>query len=209
MRLFSVAIRRTRNIRTVFKWYKRDTMFLIKLLFMKYVPLCFLMLLKIVALGQTNRTDEITVNDTVFLVYLDQKIIDNFQPRLSNIGEWGICWIRFELSPENKISSISISPATNPIFKSFLTEVVESTNGKWKFPKEFDDKVYKVLVVPLWYNLMKDGKANRIENNDDQILTLLSADTDKPQKVILFPKLEYVSPFVWSSNKSNNVSKNK
>jgi hypothetical protein len=192
------------DARAIFEQYlndtKRNTMFLIKPLFMKYIPFCCLILFKSVVLGQTTSTDEIRVNDTAFSVYLEQRIIDNFQVRLNDIGEWGTCWIKFELSPENKIYSISISNATNQIFRSFLTDVVESTNGKWTFPKEFDDKAYKVLIVPLWYNLMKDGKANRIENNDDQLLSLLSADAGRPQKIIIFPKLEYVSPFIcrWS-----------
>jgi len=174
---------------------------------MKNILFSFFALSSVIAFAQKNATHDIKVNDTAFLTFLEGKIIGNFHSRLSNIGEWGTCWIRFELSPENKINSISISNGTNQTFRAFLKEVIESTNGKWTFPKEFNDKDYRMLIVPLWYNLMKDGKANRVENSDDQILPLLSSDSNRPQKVILFPKLEYISPFISSWSPTFNASK--
>jgi hypothetical protein len=170
-----------------------------KSFFMKFILLCLLLIVTTVGFCQTSTTNEIKVGDTALLPFLEISLSNSYFSRLNKIGEWGVCWLKFELSKDNQVSSVSVSPGTNPVFSSFLKEVIEKTSGRWTFPTAYGQTGEKVMVVPLWYNLQKGGKSRQVVNNEEEILSFLSSTTDKPQNVILFPKLEYVSPFVFES----------
>jgi hypothetical protein len=175
-----------------------------KILDMKYMILIVFTFYSSLLLGQTNLTDNIKVQDSSFTSFLESRIINGYHSRLENVGEWGVCWIKFTLSANNTVSDIAISPNTNLVFANFLKEVITNTSGKWAFSNDFPLKQEKVIIIPVWYNLQKDGKAKKIENSDDHIVSFLT-DSKKPNMVILFPKVEVVSPFRFSSG--NNSGK--
>jgi hypothetical protein len=160
---------------------------------MNYILLGYVLFSFYTGFSQSDTQKNILVNDTSLLTFIEERLIDNYYSKFSNIGEWGICWIRVELTQMNKVSDVLVSTGTNPILGSFLKETIGSVSNKWAFTSDFNNE-QKVLIIPLWYNFQKEGGARKVDNNSEQILSLL-LPKGKTQKVIVFPKLEYISPF--------------
>ena len=162
---------------------------------MKYILVFWLILIHFASFGQTKSESEITVNDTALLAFLDVRIINNFHSRLENVGEWGTCWLKINVTEKDSVSTVFVSPAVNRTFAMFLIETLKDENNHWNFPTQYGEFERRVLVIPLWYDLQKNGRAVKAENTSDELISFLTDNSSKPQRIILFPKLEYISPF--------------
>jgi hypothetical protein len=130
------------------------------------------------------------VNGIAFSSYFEKYFRDNFDKRLSTLGIDGVCWIKFKILENGKLSQLEISPNTNDTLYTFLLELMNTTNGLWKNNIE-----YQWIILPFKYSLQNNGKTKTTYLNPYDMNLFLSDTNNSNCTYIYLPVQEYISPF--------------
>lgn len=135
------------------------------------------------------------INQKTLQHIIGLEFFNNFNTRLSDLGLSGVCYTMFQIDSLGRPVNIRVSPGTNSTLSKFLQECLAKTNGYWRSSKEKMD-LDETLILPLVYNLQKDGRTTLVTTPPHSLLAFLSPENDrKPMKVVFLETIEYTSPF--------------
>jgi hypothetical protein len=163
---------------------------------MKYTLALFFIVIVNTIFAQDNGITEVQISGASANSYFETKFRENFKSKLSNIGQIGFCVVKFKLSKENKVKEIEIAGVQNSVLSQFISDILNESGGLWTYSsdvKEGDDDIN--FLLPISYVLQKDGKAEKIANDDSSFLPFITDKNHRPQKVIILPQTIFQSPF--------------
>ena len=143
------------------------------------------------------------VNGVTFSTYFQKSLIKKFYGKIDTLGINGVCFIKFQPTPDGKLKNVEFSPGTHPLLKEGFLEVLMCTNGLWK-SKNFDSygQVERWIVLPVRYVLTGKEKNTTVLLEPVRYQEFLNpTNYDKQKQIIFLPCLIYLTPFTSANSK--------
>lgn len=121
---------------------------------------------------------------------------ENYKSSLYNIGQSGICYARFQITPDGGLNDIRVSPGVNETLAEFIKTSLEKTNGYWNNTDSAGSDAGEFIILPIEYNLQVNGKSVKSIAEPRALLSFFSPNNgSKPVKLVFLSRVEYTAPF--------------
>jgi hypothetical protein len=141
------------------------------------------------------------INQMSLQHFIETCFQEKYKSSLNDIGLSGICYARFQVTTDGQLKDIQVSPGTNEVLAAFITTALQKTSGYWNYDKSKDLPANEYIVLPIEYNLQKDGNTTKSVTEPQALLSFFSpAGKSNSVKLVFLKSVEYTSPF---DNKNN------